>query len=97
MSQRKESYRAALRREPDVSASPSTKVTTLRSRYIRVTVELDPDLRGDLTRWVGRPVSSVVVAGATVLRTLSATVGWVSRRPGDQAASGRREVSDSGR
>ncbi|MGD3109794.1 hypothetical protein [Streptomyces sp. YGL11-2] len=96
MSQRKESYRAALLREQDVSAPRSAKVARLKSRYIRVTVELDPDLRGDLTRWMGRPVSSVVLAGATVLRTLAATVGWVSR-PGDQAASAPREVPDSGR
>ncbi|MER6053273.1 hypothetical protein ABT168_38545 [Streptomyces sp. NPDC001793] len=96
MSQRKESYRAALRREQDVSAPRSTNVTRLQSRYIRVTVEVDPDLRGDLTRWMGRPISSVMLVGATVLRTLAATAGWVSR-PGNQAASGPREVPDSGR
>ncbi|WP_327706107.1 hypothetical protein [Streptomyces decoyicus] len=82
MSQRKESYRAALQRGQDVAAPRSTKVTTLQSRYFRVTVEVDPDLRGDLTRWVAWPVSSVVVAGTTVLRTLAATVGMASR-PGD--------------
>ncbi|MFI0786739.1 hypothetical protein ACH4Q6_14245 [Streptomyces lydicus] len=83
MSQRRESYRAALRREPDdVSGPRSTKVTTLQSRYLRVTVEVDPDLQGDLTRWVGRPVSSVVLFGATVLRTLVATAGRVSRPGG---------------
>ncbi|MEU9118775.1 hypothetical protein AB0C96_02745 [Streptomyces sp. NPDC048506] len=96
MSQRKESYRAALQRGQDVPAPRSTKVTTLKSRYIQVTVEVDPDLGGDLMRWMGRPVSSVVLAGATVLRTLAATAGWVSR-PGDQAASSPREVPDSGR
>ncbi|MGW2630571.1 hypothetical protein ACWC2K_14740 [Streptomyces chattanoogensis] len=96
MSQRKENYRAALQRGQDDSASRSTKVTTLQSRYIRVTVEVDPDLRGDLTRWMGQPVSSVVLAGATVLRALATTVGWVSR-PGDQAASVPREAPDPGR
>ncbi|ARF58770.1 hypothetical protein [Streptomyces gilvosporeus] len=96
MSQRKENYRAALQRGEDVSAPRSTKVTTLQSRYVRVTVEVDPDLRGDLTRWVGGPVCSVVFAGATVLRALAATAGWVSR-PGDQAASAPREAPDSGR
>ncbi|TJZ57179.1 hypothetical protein FCH28_06965 [Streptomyces piniterrae] len=79
MSQRKESYRAALQRGQDVAAPRSTKVTTLQSRYVRVTVEVDPDLRDDLTRWVGGPVSSVVLIGSTVLRTLAATVGRVSR------------------
>ncbi len=80
MTQRRENYRAALRREQDDVPGPrSTKVTTLESRYLRVTVEVDPDLQGDLTRWVGRPVSSVVLAGTTVLRTLVDTVGRVSR------------------
>ncbi|MFJ9848497.1 hypothetical protein [Streptomyces sp. NPDC101150] len=80
MSQRRDNYRAALGREQDdVSGSRSTKVTTLQSRYIRVTVEVDPDLQGDLTRWVGRPVTSAVLVGTTVLRTLFATVGRVSR------------------
>ncbi|GAU69146.1 hypothetical protein SSP35_10_01810 [Streptomyces sp. NBRC 110611] len=78
MSQRKDNYRAALQRGQDVSAPRPTKVTALRSRYLRVTVEVDPDLRGDLTRWVGGPVSSVVLIGSTVLRTLAATVGRVS-------------------
>lgn len=84
MSQRRENYRAALRREQDdVSGPRSTKVTTLRSRYVRVTVEVNPDdLQGDLTRWVGRPVSSVVLAGTTVLRTLADTVGRASRLGG---------------
>ncbi|MGW9043315.1 hypothetical protein ACWGQL_12260 [Streptomyces lydicus] len=83
MSQRRESYRAALRREQgDVSGPRSTKLTTMQSRYLRVTVEVDPDLQGDLTRWVGRPVSSVVLLGTSVLRTLVATVGRVSRPGG---------------
>ncbi len=79
MSQRKESYRAALQRGQDVAAPRSTNVTTLQSRYLRVTVEVDPDLRGDLTRWVAWPVSSVVAAGTTVLRTVATTVGMVTR------------------
>ncbi|TXC96526.1 hypothetical protein [Streptomyces sp. ISID311] len=81
MSQRKDSYRAALQRGQDVSA-PQPTVTTLHSRYLRVTVEVDPDLRGDLTRCVGRPVSSVLLAGTTVLRTLAVIAGRVSRPGG---------------
>ncbi|MEU5543305.1 hypothetical protein AB0G85_13070 [Streptomyces sioyaensis] len=81
MSQRKDSYRAALQRGQDVSA-PQPTVTTLHSRYLRVTVEVDPDLRGDLTRCVGRPVSSVLFAGTTVLRTLAVLAGRVSRPGG---------------
>ena len=88
MSQRKDNDRAALQREArgergrDGSAPRHTKVTTLQSRYIRVTLEVDPDLQGDLARWVGRPVSSVVLAGTGLLRTLVATVGRVSRPEG---------------
>ncbi|MFG2531118.1 hypothetical protein [Streptomyces sp. NPDC048516] len=83
MSQRRENYRAALRRDQDdVSGPRSTKVTTLQSRYVRVTVEVDPDLQGDLTRWAARPVSSVMLVGTTVLRTLVDTVGRVSRPGG---------------
>ncbi|BDM70086.1 hypothetical protein HEK616_35730 [Streptomyces nigrescens] len=96
MSQRRESYRAALRRGQDVSSPRSANLATLRSRYIRVTVEVDPSLRGDLTRWLGRPVSSAVLAGTTVLRTLAVTVGCGSR-PGDRAASVPREDPDSDR
>ncbi|MET8677127.1 hypothetical protein ABZW18_05880 [Streptomyces sp. NPDC004647] len=70
MSQRKDKYRAALQRGQDTAAPRSAKVTTLHSRYVRVTIELDPDLERDLTRWVGPPVSALVLAGATVLRTL---------------------------
>ncbi|MEU7429635.1 hypothetical protein AB0B07_01895 [Streptomyces sioyaensis] len=81
MSQRKDSYRAALQRGQDVSA-PQPTVTTLHSRYLRVTVEVDPDLRGDLTRCVARPVSSVLLAGTTVLRTLAFLAGRVSRPGG---------------
>ncbi|WP_407288693.1 hypothetical protein [Streptomyces sp. BP-8] len=80
MSQRKDNYRAALQRGEDVSAPrTSAKVTTVQNRYFRVTLEVEPDLQGDLTRWVGRPVSSVVLAGTGLLRTLAATVGRVSR------------------
>ncbi|UZJ33170.1 hypothetical protein [Streptomyces endophytica] len=82
MSQRKESYRVALQRGQDVAAPRPTKVTTLQSRYLRVTVEVDPDLRGDLTRWVVWPVSSAVGVGTAVLRTLAATVGRASRPGG---------------
>ncbi|WP_158795106.1 hypothetical protein [Streptomyces sp. NRRL S-337] len=96
MSQRKESYRAALRRGQDVSSPRSANVTTLQNRYLRVTVEVDPHLRGDLMRWLGRPVTSVVLAGTTLLRTMAVTAGCISR-PGDRAASVPREDPDSGR
>lgn len=70
MNQRKDTYRAALKREPD--AAPRTaKVTQLRTRYIRVTIEFDADLTRDLVRWVESPVSAIARAGAAVLRPLT--------------------------
>jgi hypothetical protein len=68
VNQRKDTYRAALQRGPDVTAPRHAKVTQLHTRYIRVTIELDPALTRDLTRWVGPPVSALLRAGATVLR-----------------------------
>ncbi|WP_406335629.1 hypothetical protein [Streptomyces sp. NBC_00203] len=69
MNQRKDTYRAALQREPDVAAaSRHTKVTQLHTRYVRVTIELDPALPRDLTRWVRPPVSALLRAAAAVLR-----------------------------
>ncbi len=96
MSQRKDSYRAALQRGQDVAAPRSVKVTTLHSRYVRVTIEVDPDLRGDLARWVGQPVSALALAGATVLRTLGVTADRVSR-PGGGAAPVPHDDLDSHR
>ncbi|MFE2432042.1 hypothetical protein ACFXJ5_35630 [Streptomyces sp. NPDC059373] len=70
MNQRKDTYRAALQREPDTTAPRPAKVTHLHTRYIRVTIELDPALPHDLTRWVQPPVSALMRAGAAVLRPL---------------------------
>ena len=68
MNQRKDTYRAALQREPDVAAPRHTKVTQLHTRYIRVTIELDPAWPRDLTRWVRPPVSALLRAAAAALR-----------------------------
>jgi hypothetical protein len=38
-----------------------------------MTIEVDPDLQQDLTRWASQPVSALVLATTTVLRT-AATV-----------------------
>ena len=73
MTQRKDSYRAALQRGPDVAAPCYAKVTQLHTRYIRVTIEFDPSLPRDLTRWVGSPVATLLRAGAAVLRPLGST------------------------
>ncbi|MEU2429206.1 MULTISPECIES: hypothetical protein [unclassified Streptomyces] len=73
MSERKDRYRAALSRGED-GAGRSAKVATLQSRYVQVTIEVDPDLQRDLTRWTAPAVSAVMVAGTTVLRTLGRAV-----------------------
>ncbi|WP_265560258.1 hypothetical protein [Streptomyces hygroscopicus] len=74
MNQRKDTYRAALRRGPEAAAPRPVKVTQLHTRYVRVTIELDPALPRDLTRWVGPPVSALLRAGAAVLRPLRSAV-----------------------
>ncbi|TQK50126.1 hypothetical protein FBY35_0437 [Streptomyces sp. SLBN-118] len=78
MKERKDRYRAALQRGGDVAAR-SSKVFTVNSRYLRMTIEVDPDLQRDLTRWASLPVSALVLAGTTVLRTLAGTPSAVPR------------------
>ena len=70
MNQRKDTYRAALQREPDAAVPRPVKVTQLCTRYVRVTIELDTGLPRDLLRWVGTPVSAMGRAGAAALRPL---------------------------
>ena len=70
MSQRKDTYRAALRRGPDAVVPRPVKVTQLHTRYVRVTVELDAGLPRDLVRWAGSTVSAMVRVGAAALRPL---------------------------
>ncbi|MEU6271955.1 hypothetical protein ABZ871_05960 [Streptomyces populi] len=73
MNQRKDTYRAALRREPDTTAPRQARVARLHTRYVRVTIELDPALPDELTRWVGPPVSALLRVGAAALRPLRDT------------------------
>ncbi|MEV6192929.1 hypothetical protein AB0M19_11070 [Streptomyces sp. NPDC051920] len=73
MNQRKDTYRAALQREPDPAAPRQAKVARLHTRYVRVTIELDPMLPDELSRWVGPPVSALLRVGAAALRPLTGT------------------------
>ncbi|MER5385378.1 hypothetical protein ABZZ47_02905 [Streptomyces sp. NPDC006465] len=73
MNQRRDTYRAALQREPDTAGPRHAKVARLDTRYVRVTIEFDPALPRELTRWVGPPVSAVLRVGAAVLRPLTGT------------------------
>ncbi|MGW0082767.1 hypothetical protein [Streptomyces sp. NPDC003393] len=78
MNQRKNTYRAALQRRPDTTASAAAKgsapapttLTPLTTRYVKVVIELDPALPRDLGRWVGQPLDALMRAGAAVLRPL---------------------------
>ncbi|MEU4034755.1 hypothetical protein [Streptomyces collinus] len=84
MNQRKDTYRAALRRRPETTAPTSptspaaptaavsapTKVTPLDTRYVKVTIELDAAPARDLGRWAGQQLSALVRAGEAVLRPL---------------------------
>ncbi|MGW1892500.1 hypothetical protein ACWCP6_20025 [Streptomyces sp. NPDC002004] len=44
-----------------------------------MTIEVDPGLERNLTRWVGPPLSVLVLAGTTVLRALADTAAKVPR------------------
>jgi hypothetical protein len=73
VNQRRDTYRAALQREPDAAAPRHAKVARLHTRYVRVTIEFDPALPRELVRWVEPPVSAVLRVGAAVLRPLTGT------------------------
>lgn len=87
MKERKDRYRAALQRGGDIAA-PSSKSITLNSRYVRMIIEVDPDLQRDLTRWASLPVSALVLASTTVLRTLANTAAAVPRSMGGARHTG---------
>jgi hypothetical protein len=72
MNQRKDAYRAAMRPRQDTAApaSPPRRVTALDTRYVKVTVELDPAFARDLTTLAGQPLSALVRVSEAVLRPL---------------------------
>jgi hypothetical protein len=49
---------------------------------------VDPDLQRDLTRWASLPVSALVLARTTVLRTLADTAAAVPRSMGGARNTG---------
>jgi hypothetical protein len=74
MNQRKDNYRAALQRGQADPGPRTPNVTTLNSRYVRITIELDPEVQRNLDRWVAPPVTLLTNAGAAAMRVLT-TVG----------------------
>lgn len=72
MNQRKDNYRAALARDRSDPPPPTRKVTTLSSRYVRITIEIDPDVQRGVERWVTPPVALLTSSGAAARRVLTA-------------------------
>lgn len=75
MNQRKDNYRAALRRDQPDPGPHSPKATTLSSRYVRITIEIDPDVQRNLDRWVVPAVALLTNTGAAALRVMTAFAG----------------------
>ncbi|MFE7840222.1 hypothetical protein ACFU53_30465 [Streptomyces sp. NPDC057474] len=74
MNQRKDNYRAALRRGKADPGPHTRKATTLRNGYVRVTIEVDPDVQRILDRWMVPAVSVLTNTCAAALRVLTAFV-----------------------
>ncbi len=72
MNQRKDNYRAALGRGQTEPAPHTPQVTTLNSRYVRITIEIDPDARRTVERWVAPPLALLAATGTAALRFLTA-------------------------
>lgn len=74
MNQRKDNYRAALGRSQEDQGPRALKVTTVSSRYVRITIEVDPDVHRTLGRWVVPPVALIANTGAAALRLVTERV-----------------------
>lgn len=75
MNQRKDAYRAAMRRRQDgttpaTDTATTTTVTTLNTRYVKVIIELDRTVVRALDDCFGQPLSALKRAGAASLRLL---------------------------
>lgn len=97
MNQRKENYRAALQRDQADPQPHSPKVTTLNSRYVRITVELDPELQRYLDRWTAPTVTVLTNTGTAALRVLTAlaagTPSFRRGQPHPNDGCGRQRTS----
>ena len=78
MNQRKDNYRAALRRSQTEPGPHTAKATTLANRYVRITIEVDPDVQRILDRWMAPTASVLTNTGAAALRVVTA---FVARTP----------------
>jgi hypothetical protein len=87
MNQRKDTYRAALARDRAVPGPylPPRRATTLNSRYVRITIELDPGARRTVERWVRPPASVLARTGTAAVRLLAV----VTAKPPSPGRRGR--------
>lgn len=72
MNQRRDTYRAALRRDQAAPKPHALKTTTLSSRYVRITIEVDPAVRRTVERWARPPIDLLAYTGSAALRVLTA-------------------------
>ncbi|WP_367318883.1 hypothetical protein [Streptomyces sp. HUAS ZL42] len=71
MNQRKDNYRAALLRGQAEPGPHTPRATTLRTRYVRITIEVDPEVQRILDRWTTPAVGLLTDTGAAALRVLT--------------------------
>lgn len=72
MNQRRDNYRAALGRSQAAAQPRTPRATTLSSRYVRITIEVDPAVRGTVERWARPPMALLTYTGTAALRMLTA-------------------------
>ncbi|MFD9003263.1 hypothetical protein ACFV0T_20185 [Streptomyces sp. NPDC059582] len=71
MNQRKNNYRAALQRDQAEPAPRTAKVTTLNSRFVRITIELEPEVLRNLDRWTAPAIALLATTCTTALHLLT--------------------------
>lgn len=76
---RRDSYRAALRRDAAAAGPHPAWVTTVRNRYVAVTVELPPEVHRGLARWAGPPAAVLGTAAGAASRVLGALAAPLRR------------------
>ncbi|MFD7879307.1 hypothetical protein ACFV5G_35335 [Streptomyces sp. NPDC059766] len=84
MTQRKNTYRAALHRDPAEPGSSPARSTTLSTRFVRITIELEPDAARSLDRWTAPAISLLSHTRTTALELLSALTRAAPAATADQ-------------
>ena len=87
---RKAQMAAALARRAGPSPSPAGK-TAIRSKPVRVTLDLSPELYRELTRWVGSAAVALDVPRVALADAMRAMIKVAAENPGDVIEQLRRE------